>query len=155
MPVPTTYIPDANGWPLIARAIIAVVGNAAGGTPVTIANNQVQGHMGNARTLTTMSGAHLIGRQLGGDGGDPQNLVGLSDMTNGSLMADFEGECSDIIRAQQGAQVILETEVDYSNANYNGPLTAPHQHGMVEARSQSGCSTWTGRFSSAECTRTG
>ncbi|WP_020410006.1 DNA/RNA non-specific endonuclease [Hahella ganghwensis] len=132
MPVATTYITDpATGRPLFARATISVVGSAAGGTSASVANGLVKGHMGNAHPYHHERG-HLIGKQLGGDGGDARNLVGLSDGTNAPLMSDIEGECRDIIMANgPGSTVFLEVEVDWTAAYYNGPTAAPWVPGMV------------------------
>lgn len=131
MPVHTAYITDvATGRPLRAEATIAVVGAAAGGTAASVSDHLVRGHMGNAHPYHHERG-HLIGRQLGGDGGNAANLVGLSDGTNAPLMADIESLCSEMIRAQRGATVFLQVDVDWSGAYYNGPHAAPWVAGMV------------------------
>jgi len=130
MPVNTTYYSDNMGRPWIAEATITVVGNAAGGTAASVNANNVAGHMGNAHPYHHERG-HLIGRQLGGDGADARNLVGLSDGTNAPLMTDIENFCREIIDANPGGSVFLQVEVDWNNTDYNGPVTAPFVAGMV------------------------
>lgn len=131
MPVPTVYTADQAGRPLTARATISAVGAAAGGTPATVPEHMVQGHMGNAHPYHHERG-HLIGQQLGGDGANPANLVGLSDGTNAPLMADIEALCRQLIVDNgAGASVGLEVEVDWTNEYYNGPPAAPWVQGMV------------------------
>ncbi len=130
MPVHTDYTADAQGRPWLAGATIAVVGAMAGGTAATVAENNVQGHVGNGHPYHHERG-HLIAKQLGGDGGDARNLVGLSDGTNAPLMADIEGFVSDTLRANVGGSVYIQTEVDYEPGYYNGPPGAPHIAGMV------------------------
>lgn len=132
MPVLTVYTADAQGRPWIAVATITAVGNAAGGTAASVAEHNVQGHMGNSHPYHHERG-HLIGKQLGGNGASAQNLVGLSDGTNAPLMADIEGHCRDILVANQGGSVIVRTTVDYNNTYYNGPAAAPFIPGMVGA----------------------
>ncbi|MDB4516059.1 DNA/RNA non-specific endonuclease [Crocinitomicaceae bacterium] len=131
MPVATVYTADGQGRPWKAEATISVVGNAAGGSKPTVSANNVQGHMGNAHPYHHERG-HLIGKQLGGDGSDARNLVGLSDGTNAPLMTDIENECRQIIQDNgPGASVYLHVEVDYSNTYYNAPVGANYTLGMV------------------------
>lgn len=131
MPVATTYTLDHLGRPWLAEATITAVGPLAGGTAATVAPALVAGHRGSGHPYHHERG-HLIGRQLGGDGGHTSNLVGLSDGTNAPLMADIEGECRDIIQANgPGASVFLQVEVDWNGAYYNGPVAAPWAMGMV------------------------
>jgi DNA/RNA non-specific endonuclease len=132
MPVLTAYIADAQGRPWRAVATITQVGDAAGGTAATVPANQVQGYQTNAHPYHHERG-HLIGKQLGGDGGSAQNLVGLSDGTNAPLMSDIEGFCRDVLVANPGGSVILTTTVDYTNTHYNGTAAAPFIAGMVGA----------------------
>ena len=130
MPVATHYIADDQGRPFIAEARITVVGPQAGGTAPSVPNNSVHGHRGNQHPYHHERG-HLIGRQLGGDGGDPRNLVGLSDGTNAPLMTDIENECRVIIEANPGVTLILRVTVDWSAAYYDAPQAAPHDGNMV------------------------
>jgi hypothetical protein len=130
MPVATAYTADGFGRPWLAEATIAVVGAPAGGTAASVDAARVYGHMGNAHPYHHERG-HLIGKQLGGDGADQRNLVGLSDGTNAPLMADIEGLCRDLIAAQPGASVFLQVEVDWNNADYNGPAAAPFVPGVA------------------------
>ncbi len=130
MPVATAYTADAYGRPSRAEATIAVVGALAGGTAATVPNGHVYGHLGNGHPYHHERG-HLIGRQLGGDGGDARNLVGLSDGTNAPLMADIEGWCREAIQAQPGASVFLRVDVDWTGTDYNGPVAAPYAAGVA------------------------
>jgi hypothetical protein len=130
MPVATVYTADVFGRPSRAEATITAVGAIAGGTAASVANGQVYGHLGNGHPYHHERG-HLIGKQLGGDGGSAQNLVGLSDGTNAPLMADIEGFCRDIITANPGGSVFLRVDVDWSGADYNGPAAAPYVAGVA------------------------
>lgn len=130
MPVATVYTADAAGRPVRAEAVIVAVGAAAGGTAATVADANVYGHFGNGHPYHHERG-HLIGRQLGGDGADPRNLVGLSDGTNAPLMADIEGFCRDVLNANPGGSVFLRVEVDWTNADYNAPVAAPYVAGAA------------------------
>ncbi|MDB4948962.1 MAG: hypothetical protein JWM27_1611 [Gemmatimonadetes bacterium] len=127
--VAATYYGGAAG-PVMATATITPA-DLGTGTAASVANGFVAGHMGNGHPYHHERG-HLIGKQLGGDGADGQNLVGLSDGTNAPLMADIEGHVRDLIAAAGvGASVYLEVTVDYSATHYNGPAAAPYVAGMV------------------------
>jgi hypothetical protein len=130
MPVVTAYTADALGRPSRAEATIAVVGALAGGTVASVPDAQVYGHLGTGHPYHHERG-HLIGKQLGGDGGDAQNLVGLSDGTNAPLMAEIEGHCRDIIDANPGGTVFLRVDVDWAATYYNGPAAAPFVVGLA------------------------
>lgn len=126
MPVVTNYTADFLGRPLTASAVINVVGPMAGGTSASVDSSEVEGYLGNAHPYHHERG-HLIGKQLGGDGADPRNLVGLSDGTNAPLMVDIENECRNIIIANgPGASVFLEVTVDWNGAYYSGTAAAPY-----------------------------
>ncbi|MEB3281962.1 MAG: DNA/RNA non-specific endonuclease [Lyngbya sp.] len=139
----------SNPTGIIQRVVaINYVGNTASatithddlgtGTPANVSSNLIPSH---AHALGVAVGAghpyhhqrgHLIGRQLGGDGNDVRNLVGLSDGTNAPLMADIEGHVRDILTsAGLGSSVWIQVTIDYSNVNYAGPPAAPHVPGMV------------------------
>lgn len=95
------------------------------GSAITVPNTQVSGYVNNAHPYHHERG-HLIGKQLGGDGTDSRNFVGLSDGTNAPMMADIEGHVRDILTAAgPGSSVFIEVTVDYTNTDYNGPVAAP------------------------------
>ena len=108
------------------------------GTAASVASNLIPSH---AAALGVAVGAghpyhhergHLIGRQLGGDGSDVNNLVGLSDGTNAPLMSDIEGHVRDILTASgPGSSVWIQVTIDYNATHYAGPAAAPHVAGMV------------------------
>jgi hypothetical protein len=115
-----------------ARATVAHA-DLGTGTAATVDEAHVRGHRGNAHPYHHERG-HLIAKQLGGDGADPRNLVGLSDGTNAPLMADMEGLAADIVRAAgPGASVVVDTTVDFTKTHYCGPPVAPYEAGMVGA----------------------
>lgn len=136
----------------VIQRVVAIAGSAGAGvvsatityadlgtgTSPSVASNLIPSH---AHALGVAVGAghpyhhergHLIGRQLGGDGGDVNNLVGLSDGTNAPLMADIEGEVRDILTAAgAGSSVWVVVTVSYAAGDYAGPAAAPHVAGMV------------------------
>lgn len=120
----------AGGSPVYASATITFA-DLNTGTAASVAAAAIPSHMGNAHPYHHERG-HLIARCLGGDGASANNLVGLSDATNGALMYDMEGTVYDIIHAAgAGASVFMEVTVDYSATHYNGPAAAPYVAGMV------------------------
>ncbi len=95
------------------------------GSAITVPAPQVSGYVANAHPYHHERG-HLIGKQLGGDGTDSRNFVGLSDGTNAPMMADIEGHVRDILQnAGPGSSVFVEVTVDYTPTDYNGPAAAP------------------------------
>jgi len=123
-----------------ARAIITSA-DIGTGTPPSVSYANIPTHI-HALTGGVTTGAahpyhhhrgHLIGAQLGGDGADANNLVGLSDGTNVSLMTDIEGLVRDALEAQPGSSVYITVDIDYNAANYVGTAAAPYIPGMVAA----------------------
>ncbi|BBM86658.1 DNA/RNA non-specific endonuclease [Candidatus Uabimicrobium amorphum] len=128
--IATTYIADLSGRPIYASAVIRPT-DLGTGTPASVASGNVTGHMGNNHPYHHERG-HLIGKQLGGNGADVRNLVGLSDGTNAPMMADIEGVVREILENNgANASIFLEVTVDYTGTHYNGPPAAPYVPGMV------------------------
>ena len=130
--VAITYAPNS------ASATVTYADLGTGSAP-SVACNQIPSHAENLVPGITGADhpyhherAHLIGRQLGGDGGDVNNLEGLSDGTNAPLMSDIEGTVYDmLLAAGPGSSVFIDITIDYTGTDYNGPPAAPYVAGMV------------------------
>lgn len=120
------------GAPPVTTASATITFAALGtGSAPSVAAALIPSHRGAGHPYHHERG-HLIGKQLGGDGGDVNNLVGLSDGTNAPLMADIEGHVRDILTAAgAGSSVWVQVTVSYAAGDYNGPAAAPYGVGMV------------------------